>query len=173
MERFALEQLIDDIARQAAREAVAESGNALSRRQQIDGYWGNVHGGGDDGGGAGGGDGFPQRRCDPFYWMWNQDTQKVTIGNIVFYLVDGTWVFHGDVDLSMSPGTTYVYLTFAHPTDAITIATTGDYADTVTTEADRNDGNQKLLLYEFKLTDGVLECKLDRIHHCAVATNFW
>ena len=166
MERYALEQLIGDITRQATREAVAESGNALSRRQQVDGYWGNAHGGGDD-------VGFPQRDCDPFFWRWNGESGVVTIGNLIFYKVDGTWATAANTAFGLLQGENYVYAVYSHPDGTLSVTASATEDDAFTSENDRNAGNQKVMLYKFTRTNKALKCDLDRIHHSAVGTNFW
>jgi len=165
MERYALEQLINDIARQVARLAVVERDNALSIHQQVDGYWGNARGDSDDG--------FPQRTCDPFYWKWDRDAQEVTIGNLIFYKVDGTWATATDTALEMSEGENYVYAVYSHPDGELSVTTSVTEDDAYTSEDDRTAGNQKVMLYKFTRTDKALKCDLDRIHHSAVGTNFW
>lgn len=166
MERYEVEQLMWDIARQAAQDAALAVGNGLPMRQQLDGYWGAT-------GGSGGGTAFPQRTCDPFFWRWNSTTGKVKIGNIIFYKTDGTWATAADAELTMADGTNYVYAVYAHPTGVISVATTTTEADAYTADADRTAGNQKLMLYKFTKTGTALKCTLDRIHHGAIGTNFW
>ena len=165
MERFALEQLIGDITRQATREAVAESGNALSRRQQVDGYWGNARGDSDVG--------FPQRDCDPFFWRWNGESGTVTIGNLIFYKVDGTWATATDTAFELSQGANYVYAVYSHPDGTLSVKASTTEEEAFTSEDDRTAGNQKVMLYKFTRTNKFLRCDLDRIHHSAVGTNFW
>ena len=166
MERYALEQLIGDITRQAARQAAREVGNALPMRQQVDGYWGNVHHGGDD-------VGFPQRDCDPFFWRWNGESGTVTIGNLIFYKVDGTWAIAADTAFGLSQGANYVYAVYSHPAGTLSVKAGTTEEEALTSEDDRTAGNQKVMLYKFTRTNKALKCDLDRIHHSAIGTNFW
>lgn len=158
---------IEAIAREAAEFAALGIGNALPMRMQIDG--GRGFGGEDVGGGLS----FPQRPCDPFFWRWDSDTGKVTVGNVIFYKVDGTWVGAADAELTMADGANYVYAVFSHTAGTLTVETTAAEATAITADADRTAGNQKMMLYKFTKTGTGLKCDLDRIHHSAVGTNFW
>ena len=158
---------IEAIAREEAQQAALGLGNTLPITVPFGGAFAGMRG--DEGGWVS----FPQRACDPFFWRWNTDTEKVTVGNVIFYKVDGTWVGAADAELTMAEGVNYVYAVFSHTAGTLTVETTATEATAITADADRTAGNQKMMLYKFTKTGTGLKCDLDRIHHSAVGTNFW